>query len=343
MNDIAMQNDLQSIRQLMYSNERFVIAGHVNPDGDAIGSCLGLGMALKKMGKSVRVLLEDAHEKNSVIPGQYLIWREGQSNAIDADFGDIAANPVDFVFVALDCGSAHRLGSAKKMCELATTTICIDHHVSHEHFTTFTLLDPDASSTCSMIYKLIRPMGVVDKDIASALYCGILTDTGGFRHPNVNSVTHEIVADLLTFDIPFTELYNEMFRRHSLEETLVLRGALNNLRLLANGKVALGTINSDEMSAVGGRIRDTDGIAEYLLNIRGVEASIFIYEKNKGQCKISMRSLNIDISKVASKFGGGGHVHAAGASIDGEFAKVVASVTSEVVSTVRNRLEVLEI
>ena len=275
------------------------------------------------MGKSVCVLLDEGHEKNRVIPGQELIWREEEPPAVSS------------VFICLDCGSAERLGKSQKAMRMSNVTVCIDHHISHEKdFTKYTCLEPNATSTCELVYKLIKPTGLMDKDIASAIYAGMLTDTGGFRHPSVTSETMKIAADLLAYEIPFTELCNELLRRHSLIETLVFRGALNNLQMIEKGKVSLATMNAKEMAEVEGRARDTDGIAEYMLGIRGVEASIFLYEKAEGEVKISMRSNNINISKIAQSFGGGGHIYAAGASARGEINEIARRISAEIISAI---------
>jgi len=198
----------------------------------------------------------------------------------------------------------------------AALVVCVDHHLSHNLFSRYSYLDADASSTCELIYRILSPMIDLDTDIASALYAGLLTDTGGFRHSCTSAETMRMAADLMSYHIPFTELYNELMRRHSLTETWVLRAALNNLCLLCGNRLAAAFISSGEMDEIHAEMTDTDGVSEYLLNITGVEVSVFLYEKTKGEVKASLRSTKLNLSEIAKTFGGGGHKHAAGCTIN---------------------------
>jgi phosphoesterase RecJ-like protein len=302
------------IRKALLANDDFVISGHVNPDGDAIGSCLAMAQALQKLGKKVCVMLEPFNEKSQVIPGQNLIRRD-------------CPMPEAHAFICLDCGNYERLGGSAAVMRKAAVTICVDHHISTDPaFAQYSLVCPDASSTCELVYYLLEPMVEIDRDIASAIYAGILTDTGGFRHSSTSADTMYIIGDLLKRDVPFTDIYNEMLRRHTLAETMVMRRALANLRVAVDGRVAYTTLSHEEMLQIGASQSDTDGIAEYLLNIRGVEASAFLYERADSDIKVSLRSAVADISRVAVNFGGGGHLRAAGCSFTGDLKQSAMAV-----------------
>jgi len=300
MND---ETSLNELRRVLLENNDFVIAAHVNPDSDAVGSCLALGLALKKINKRVHVILDPYHEKNRIIPGQELIWKE------------TSAGPPASVFIVLDCASSERVSDRFGYMGRVPIIMCIDHHLSHSHFARYLYLDADASSTCELIYRLISPIIDLDTDIASAIYAGLLTDTGGFRHGSASAETMLITAELIRRGIPFTSIYNALLRRHCLTETLVMRTALNNMKLLHNNRIAFSFISAEEMDEINAEVTDTDGVSEYLLNITDVEASVFLYEKVKGEVKASMRSAKVNLSEIAAAFGGGGHKHAAGCTI----------------------------
>jgi phosphoesterase RecJ-like protein len=319
-----MNNDavLDEVRRVLLENDDFVITAHVNPDSDAVGSCLAMGLSLKKLGTRVNVVLDKFHDKNSIIPGQELIWR------------DEAAAPAVSVFMALDCATPERVFDPFGLMKLAPVTVCIDHHISHDPFAGHVYLDSCASSTCELIYRLVSPMIELDSDIGSALYAGLLTDTGGFRHSCAGPETMRIASELIKLNIPFTDIYNELLERHSLAETHVMRAALKNLDLPRNGRAAFSFISSEEMADIGAEATDTDGISEYLLNIRGVEVSAFLYERFKGEVKASMRSLTANVSEMAKAFGGGGHKHAAGCTIRAPLTEAYAEMSRAVLSAI---------
>jgi len=313
-NKIAEINEIIAI---FLENDGFAIAGHINPDTDAIGSSLALGLALRKLGKRVNVYLEPFNEKNMIIPGQELICNTPQEAT---------------VFIALDCADVKRLGDPFSIMKDSLITICIDHHKSHIPFTQYLYLDGQASSTCEMVYRIVSQMVDIDVNIASAIYAGLLTDTGGFMHNSTSAETMRIAGDLLERNIPFNDIYRKLLKKRSVVESNVLRTALNNMKLHNNGRVAISSISSEEMKSINAESFDTDGISEYLLNIEGVAASAFLYEKVHGTVKASMRSTHIDISKTAIAFGGGGHKQAGGCTIQASIDEAYESVSHAICS-----------
>jgi len=309
--------DINEIIPIFLENDGFAIAGHINPDTDAIGSSLALGLALKKLGKRANVFLEPFNEKNMIIPGQELICNTPQEAT---------------VFVALDCADIERLCDPFSIMKDAPITVSIDHHSSHVPFAQYVYLDGQASSTCEMVYRIVSQMLDIDSDIASAIYAGLLTDTGGFQHNCTSAETMRIAGELLEKNIPFNDIYRELLKKRSLVESDVLRTALNNMVLHNDGRVAISSISSEEMESIGAEGFDTDGISSYLLNIRGVAASAFLYEKEQGTVKASMRSTHIDISKIAMSFGGGGHKQAGGCTIQASLNEACESVSHAICS-----------
>ncbi|MCL2352119.1 MAG: DHH family phosphoesterase [Firmicutes bacterium] len=312
-----MNDQIPDIRRLMREKNTFSVAGHVNPDGDGVGSCLALGMTLAALGKDVKVLLEEYNQKFDVIPGKNLLYK-----------GDWAQLRPE-AFFCMDCGAADRLGAARAVLKNAGATVCVDHHTGGTLSADYSLIDPQASSTCELVYELLAPGFGLSFDAARALYAGIVDDTGGFRHGCTGKRTHLIAAELVDKNIPFTDIYNELMERHSPTEAFVFGEALRRTRLLAGGKIALAVLSAGDMAQYGATGQDMGGIAEYLLNIRGVEISALVYEKSPGNAKASLRSKDADVAAVCRGFGGGGHVHAAGCSFEGELADAAGKIAVE--------------
>lgn len=310
---------LEDIIGVIEKGRDIALAGHTNPDGDAIGACFALALSLRKMGKRPLVLLEDYNEKFSVIPGDSLVYR-GDAQALGT-----AERPVD-TFIALDCASAQRLGGARALLEKTGETICIDHHVNTEIFARHNLLDERASSASELVVGLVERLVELDREIASALYAGIVFDTGGFRHGCTTPETHAVAAKLLSLGIPFSEIYNEIMTAHSFGEAKALGCAMRNFRVDAGYPIACLHVSRDEIKGVGADTSDLDGIVEYGMNTRGMRASVFAYEKEGGGVKVSLRSKGADMCGVARVFGGGGHRQAAAFTFAGAVSEAFAAV-----------------
>jgi len=298
----------------MREKSTFAVAGHINPDGDDVGACLALGMTLAGLGKDVNVLLEDYSAKFDIIPGKELLYR-----------GDWSQLAPDVIF-CLDCGAADRLGGARPLLEKAGVTVCVDHHTGGTLTADLSLIDPLASSTCELVYRLITPEFGLTFDAACAIYAGIVDDTGGFRHGCTGKETLQIAAELVGMGIPFTEIYSDLMERHSAKEAAVFGEALRNTRFLSGGRFVLSVLPAGKMAEHKATGQDLGGIVEYLLNIRGAEVSALIYEPTPRKIKASLRSKTADVSALCRAFGGGGHVNAAGCSFDGEIEAAVETV-----------------
>jgi phosphoesterase RecJ-like protein len=284
------------------SGEFFVLAGHTNPDGDTIGACFAAALCLNNAGKKATVLLEEINERYGVIPGSEFIYR-----------GDIKGLNPD-VFIALDCGDKERLGKFAEVFDRAGFTVCIDHHVSNTGFADYNRIEPGISSTCEIVYKIIKKNFNIDEKIASALYAGIADDTGGFCHSYASAETYEIASELVKYKIPFSKIYNEILNAHSMQEVFALKKVIENIVMVADKQIAYSTVSLKEMELAGITHKDFEGTAGYLVNIRGVRAAFFVWETPEGTCRISLRSKDVNVSQAASKLGGGGHFNAAGAT-----------------------------
>lgn len=309
-------NSIKEILEQIANAQSIQIAGHTNPDGDAIGACLAFGMALENAGKDVTVLLEDFGKKYDIIPGHHLI--KG------------ADKPAD-LFLALDTGEELRLGAAGELPQKAGVCINIDHHRSNTYFGAYNYVDADASSASELVYRFLDGSYPLNREIASALYTGILYDTGAFRHSSTSPETMRIAGKLMEYDIPFTAIYDRFFDQRSFSELKIMGQALQNAERYFDGRVILTTITAEEIAACHGTNKELDAIVNYIRGVEGTQIACFLYEKNDTDVKASFRCGDLhDVCALSQKFGGGGHVKAAGCTITADIQKAKALVLAEI-------------
>ena len=271
---------MEQIIELLKSRESFVIAGHTAPDGDTIGSCLGLAMALGKLGKKVVVVLEPYAAKYRVIPGRKYLCRSS-----------LETLKVD-VFIALDCADTERLSAARALFDRAQTTVCIDHHETNAGFAKYNFIDPGASSTAEMVFGVIEALSpviasgakqsnLIDADIATAIYAGIVGDTGGFRYMSTGRSTMEVAARLMDTGIPFTDIYREMLLGHSFEAAKAFGLALGAAGQAMGGRIVYTHMTREMLVATGVDSSDMDSVVEYLMNTKGADVALFLYERHQ--------------------------------------------------------------
>lgn len=293
------------------------IAGHVRPDGDCAGSCLGLYNYIKDSFKDIEVdiYLEEIADVFHFIEN---------SDKIDSLF---QKEKVYDLFIALDSGDKDRLGAAMKYFDSAKKTICIDHHISNIGFADINHVLPKASSTCEVIYTLIEDEKI-SKATAEALYTGIAHDTGVFQYSNTSELTMNIAGRLISKGIDFSRIIDETFYKKTYVQNQILGRALLESILLLNGKIIISALRKADLEFYGVTSKDLDGIISQLRVTEGVECAIFLYETGNHEFKVSMRSTDkVDVSKIASYFGGGGHVKAAGCTMAGTIHDVVNNLS----------------
>ena len=291
----------KDISSLIEKSKSILILTHINPDGDALGSCVGFKGMVDSMGKSAVILLEKE------LSPQFSVFGDNfKVGECDSSF--------DLV-VSLDCGDEGRLGDLVK--HFKGTTISIDHHVSNTKFATVNYVDSKASATGEIIYELIKYMNVpFTKEMASALYGAILTDTGGFMFSNTTKKTHDIAGDLIAFGADYYSLNKKLIQEKDYKRHLIAAKCIENMSFFADGKICVSVFTNDYCNELDIKDDDLNGLAQVPRTISGVEAGVLITEINKGTVKVSLRSDEIvDVSKVAEKFGGGGHVRASGIRI----------------------------
>lgn len=313
---------LEQIKELILNATKILILTHENPDGDAIGSSLGLMNGLKKLEKEVDVAIPELNEMYSFLPGIEYIKKE--------------VNPEDYdLCIALDSSDLDRLGILRPVFEKIENTIVIDHHITNQNFGDVNYVNAVASSTCQNIIVILASLDIaINKEIATCIYTGMLTDTGGFRY-NVQSETFEFAGMLLETGIDIAKIYKILFDTSTLARTKLLGRAINNLELLCNGKVAFSFVTAKDFEELNNQDGDQEGIVNYGRDIKGVEVSIFVREKD-GMRKVSLRSNEyLNVSLIASKYSGGGHVKAAGFETD----KSIEEIKEELVVEIERQLQ----
>lgn len=293
--------------------QRIGIGGHIRPDGDCIGSCLALYQYLKKglpQNTAVKVFLE----KPAPIFGELKGFDEIESKFPAEDTFD--------VFFVLDC-NLDRLGDSEKYVKEAVKTINIDHHISNPGCGDMNYIDPAIGSTSELIYDLIVAESgeeVLDKDLAEAIYTGIIHDTGVFQYSNTTPKTMEIGAKLIGYGFDFPRLIQETFYQRTYVQTQVLGRALMESIRFMEGQCIVSCVDKKQMDFYEVTNHDFEGIVNHLRNIKGVHCAIFMYQTDLLEYKVSMRSDEmVNVAEVASYFGGGGHMRAAGCTMKGTF------------------------
>lgn len=288
--------------------KRVGISGHIRPDGDCVGAVLGLQMYLRKAlpEAEVKVFLE----KPADIFGEIVGFDE-----INSEFPE--QEPFD-VYFALDCG-AERLGDAEKYFKAAKKTINIDHHISNQGSGSLNYIRPEVGSTCELIYDLID-MDKMDKELAMALYIGIIHDTGVFQYSNTTPATMEKGAKLIGYGFDFARLIQETFYQKTYLQTQIMgRALMESIRFMDNTCI-VSVVDKKTMEFYNVTSKDLDGIVNQLRNIEGISCAIFMYQTDVLEYKVSMRSdEKVNVAEVAAYFGGGGHARAAGCTMRGTF------------------------
>ena len=287
------------------------VSGHIRPDGDCVGSVMGLYLYLKKElpEAEVDVYLEKPAEIFDCI---------SHIEDIKSEFNNVDTGKIYDVFIVLDCAD-DRLGEVRVLYEKARKKINIDHHISNPGCGDVRIVEPERSSTAELLYDLMDP-AVVDEEIARALYIGIIHDTGVLRYSNTAPHTLQVVSELIKFGFDFSKIIDDTFYEKTYVQTQIMgRAILESVRFM-HDKCIVSMVSRRMMDFYQVTPQDLDGIVNQLLAVKGVECAIFMYEIRTLEYKISMRSKGrVDVAAVAMRFGGGGHVRAAGCTMNGTY------------------------
>lgn len=310
---------MSRLEELLQGAKKVALSGHIRPDGDCVGSVMSVYQYMKKNMPEieVKVFLET--------PASVFDCIEGIEN-IDSSME--TAEEYD-VFMAMDC-TADRLGNAQRIFDKARTKINIDHHVSNQGCGDINIVVPDASSTCEVIYELLDSEKL-DVEIAKTLYIGMIHDTGVFKYSNTSPKTLNIAAKLISFGFDFSKIIDETFYEKTYIQTLVCGRAVSESVRFMDEKCIFSVVDKEMMEFYGVEPKDLDGIIHQLRTIKGIECAIFMYQTGSMEYKVSMRSNgNVNVALVASFFGGGGHMRAAGCTMRGTVHDVINNLSTRI-------------
>ena len=311
---------IRPIEDIIGTASSVMITGHVRPDGDCVGSTLALYTYLKLNcpALDVDVMLEQPTDKLAFV-----------CNFDKICTGFNTGKTYDLVF-CLDSASLDRIGKAEKYFRKAVHTVNIDHHVSNPSFADENYVFGDSSSCCEVLYGFLDPEKL-NRDIAIALYTGMIYDTGVFKYPATSPQTMRIAAALMEYDIPTNYIIDESFYAKTYEENRIFGYAVLNSRLCFDGRVIYSSISREELIKFGVSSRELEGIVAQLRLTKGVWCAVFLHETNPCRYKASFRSgEEMDVNALASRFGGGGHIRASGANLEGTLDECVEKIMKEI-------------
>ena len=295
------------------------ILGHIRPDGDCLGSTLGLYNYLQLNYPAVRavVYLEEASGKFGYLNGFETVRHQADQETYD-------------LCICLDCGDVDRLGEFSCYLKTAPKSLCLDHHVTNTRFAGTNLVEAQASSTCEVLYGQLDEEKI-DRTVAECLYTGIIHDTGVFKYSCTSARTMEIAGKLMARGIDFGSIIDNSFYEKTYIQNQILGRALLESVTFFDGRCIFSAIRENEMKFYGVDSKDMDGIIDQLRLTRGVEVAIFLYQSGPQEFKVSMRSQKlVDVSRIAAFFGGGGHVRAAGCNMSGSIHDVINNLSQHI-------------
>ena len=299
----ALAEAAQAIRE----SQSIVLACHVNPDGDALGSMLGLALALRPFGKDITCLSEDGvPDILCFLPGAEMIVRSTDIPAFD-------------LALVVDSGELSRVGeNVRPMVSRARRAVNIDHHVVAGTFGDIRVLDSGAASTAEIVYELLQTLEIpITPEIATCLFTGIITDTGSFRFQNVTPNTLRVAAVLLEAGAPPAHISENVFENKTFAGTRLLGHALSSLSQSPDGRVVWAHITAEDFRALGAIDAETEGVVNYVRGVRGAEVGILFREMENGRIRVSLRSREgVNVAEIAQEFGGGGHRMASGCTLN---------------------------
>lgn len=299
-------NTLTEIAKVLAEKQNFLIFPHINMDGDALGSAVALCKALRDLGKTCYILIEDD------IPGNLRFLDKGYTTC-----DQNVMEQVD-VSICVDCGEESRFPKRAEKFRHGNITVCIDHHATTQYICDYNYVDSSRAATGELIYDLLCEMGVeIDQEIGEAVFAAITTDTGNFQYSNTSKRSHEIMAALYDAGIDANGISIELYENVRIEKIRIKNRVLSTLELLAEGKAAICYMTKDMLEETGAADDETDGVVQEMRSISGVEIAAFLKEQGEGRVKASLRSKRYaDVAAIAGSFGGGGHIRAAGCTLE---------------------------
>lgn len=311
---------MNNIGEILEGVKTMGIAGHIRPDGDCVGSCMGLYLYIKAYYPEIQVDVYLDHPRPVF----------GYVDCIDEVKMQFEPDKEYDLFVTCDVSARDRLAIAGPYFDTARNTACIDHHVSNPGFAKINHIRGDVSSASEVVYGLLDPEKV-NRPIAEAIYTGMVHDTGVFQYSSTSPETMCIAGELMKTGFNFSKIIDESFYQKTYVQNQVMGRVLAESIMMMDGKCIIGYLKKKDMDFYGVEGKDLDGIVSQLRLTKGVEIAMFLYEKETQDFKVSLRSNgNVDVSRVAVFFGGGGHTRAAGCDMQGSVYDVINNLTAEI-------------
>jgi len=299
---------LKEIGEALFNAKSVILFPHENPDGDSIGSCVALCTALRKRGVDAWALVEEK------IPDQIAFIDEGGERCCTNDT-DCIKEPEICAYI--DCEGLSRIPGREEVFRRGRKSFCIDHHIAAECGEDLYYIDSEEASTTMIIYKLLKASGVeIDRHMANSIYTGLCTDTGNFQYTNTTQEAHRIATELFELGVDHDDIMIRLNQSVDPRQTRLEGAALADVEFVCGGKAAMACVTRKMVEDCGALMEHADHLINVLRDIKGVEVAIVFKEKDPNVTKVSFRAKSYaDVSKVASQFGGGGHVRASGCTI----------------------------
>lgn len=319
----SYMKQLDQALSFMKQGQRFLVVSHVQPDGDAISSTVAISWLLQKLGKSAVLMNE------SKLPSRLSFLY--QFDRI-IQYTDAAPDQMFDTIIAVDCADFRRIGDVASLFVPGAKLLNIDHHPTNNGFGTVNIIRPAAAATVEILFDLIERAGLaLDLDCATAIYTGLLTDTGGFRYSNTSPRVMEIASQLLAVGVSGNQLADHLLEKMTMAKLKLLQVALNRLTFSKTLEIGWLYISKNDLDETGAVPEDIEGIVNYALNVDGVEVGILFKETDDGGVKASLRSAGkVDVAAIAQAFGGGGHVRASGCRLEGPIDGAIERMTESV-------------
>jgi phosphoesterase RecJ-like protein len=321
--NVPYKEQLDQALGFIASADRFLVVSHVQPDGDAISSTVAAAWLLKQLGKEAVLVNEGA------VPSRLQFLASADSIV------NYSQQPIPDTFdriIAVDCADYRRIGSVTSLFAEGARLLNIDHHPTNDGFGAVNLIRTDAAATVEILSDLLSHAGFEpDAAAATAIYTGLLTDTGGFRYSNTTPHVMDTASKMLAAGAPGHQIADHLLERMTKPQLLLLQRGLSRLVFSEDNRIAWLYIAHSDMADTGAVGEDLEGLVNYARNVDGVEVGILFKETAEGHVKVSMRSSgNADVAAIAQQFGGGGHVRAAGCRLDGPMPAAIDKVVQMV-------------
>lgn len=317
---------LEEAKAFIMEKDRFLVVSHVSPDGDAIGSTLAVGLMLKQLGKRYVMVNEGA------VPSKFQMLADSSRILSFTAEEAKGVKPEFDAVISVDCADYERIGRVREWFPPEVQILNIDHHPTNDSFGAANIVRPSAAATAEVLYDIAVKLDISwDKSIADCIYTGLLTDTGGFRYSNTTPQVLNIASEMLQYGVEGNELADQLLEKLTFSHVMVLQKALATLAFTPDKRIAWMSVTLQDIAESGADNGDLEGLVNYPRNIEGVEVGLLFKESGEMKVKASFRSAGlVNVAAVAKIFGGGGHVRAAGCTINGTLAQAVEQVLGEV-------------